>query len=96
MPIDCPPAIHNPAPGKHFCVYKGERGGWWGEFERGEAYDDRMLIFADFLTRGEHKYSYVVQATTPGRYYQPSALAEGMYEPEVFGRTAATEVEIQK
>ena len=72
----------------------GARGGGWGEFERGEAYDDRMLIFADFLTRGEHKYSYVVQATTPGRYYQPSALAEGMYEPEVFGRTAGSSVEV--
>jgi len=74
----------------------GARGGWWGEFERGEAYDDRMLIFADFLTRGEHKYSYVVQATTPGHYYQPSALAEGMYEPEVFGRTAGASVEVSR
>ncbi len=74
----------------------GARGGWWGEFERSEQYDDRVLIFADYLTKGEHKYSYIVQATTPGVFYGPSTLVEGMYEPEVFGRTAASEVEIKK
>jgi hypothetical protein len=75
---------------------KGARGGGWGEFARAERYNDRMLIFADYLTAGEHKYSYLVQATTPGKYYWPSALVEGMYEPEVFGRTAAAAVEIEK
>jgi len=72
------------------------RGGGWGGFERAERYDDRLLIFADYLTAGEHKYSYVVQATSPGVYYWPSALAEGMYEPEVFGRTAGGEAEITR
>jgi hypothetical protein len=61
-----------------------------------ERYDDRMLIFADYLPAGTHSYSYVVQATSPGVYYAPSALAEGMYEPEVFGRTAGATVEIVK
>jgi len=74
----------------------GGHGGWWGEFERSETYDDRVLIFADYLTKGEHKYSYIVQATTPGTFYGPSTLVEGMYEPEVFGRTAASGVEIEK
>jgi len=75
---------------------KSARGGGWGEFARAERYNDRMLIFADYLTAGEHKYSYIVQATTPGKYYWPSGLVEGMYEPEIFGRTAASEVEIEK
>ena len=73
---------------------KGGRGGGWGEFERAERYDDRMLIFADYLTAGTHKYSYVVQATSPGVYYGPAGLVEGMYEPEVFGRTSGSTVEI--
>ncbi|OIO04207.1 MAG: hypothetical protein AUJ51_02405 [Elusimicrobia bacterium CG1_02_56_21] len=73
---------------------KGGRGGGWGEFERAERYDDRMLIFADYLTAGTHKYSYVVQATSPGVYYGPSSLVEGMYEPEIFGRTAGGMVRI--
>jgi len=29
-------------------------------------------------------------------FYGPSTLVEGMYEPEVFGRTAASETEIEK
>ena len=73
---------------------KGGRGGGWGEFERAERYDDRILIFADYLTAGTHKYSYVVQATSPGVYYGPASLVEGMYEPEVFARTAGGTVEI--
>ncbi len=73
---------------------KARGGGEWGGFQRAERYDDRMLIFADYLTGGEHKYSYIVQATVPGTFYGPSALAEGMYEPEVFGRTAGYSVEV--
>jgi uncharacterized protein YfaS (alpha-2-macroglobulin family) len=75
---------------------RAERGGDWGGFERAERYDDRMLLFADYLTAGTHTYSYVVQATSPGSYYWPSALAEGMYEPEVFGRTAGGSAEIAR
>lgn len=75
---------------------KAGRGGEWGGFQRAERYDDRMLIFADYLTAGAHKYSYVVQATVPGTFYGPAALAEGMYEPEVFGRTAGSLVEITR
>jgi len=61
---------------------------YWGEFSRAENYDDRIAVFADYLTAGEHKYSYLIQATTPGTYSAPSARAEGMYEPETYGATA--------
>ena len=39
MPIDCPPAFeHQIKPGeKFFCVYKGDRGGWWAHIE-GDVY----------------------------------------------------------
>jgi len=38
MPIDCPPAIVQPeTPGKQFCVYRGEHGGWWARIT-GNAY----------------------------------------------------------
>ena len=70
------------------------RAPYWGTFHRNEKYDDRIAIFADYLTAGEHRYSYLIQATTPGRYHAPAAWAEQMYEPEVFGRTASSEIEI--
>lgn len=70
-------------------------GYYWGDFNHSEKYDDRMLLFADYLTQGEHTYSYLVQATTPGNFSIPATWAEGMYEPEVFGRTTSASVEIK-
>jgi uncharacterized protein YfaS (alpha-2-macroglobulin family) len=73
-----------------------ERDRYWGGFQRVENYDDRVGIFADYLTAGEHTYSYLIQATTPGQFHWPTARIEGMYEPEVFGRTASATIEIEK
>lgn len=72
------------------------RGPYWGTFHRSEKYDDRILVFADFLAAGEHTYSYLVQATTPGQFSTPATTIEQMYEPEVFGHTASDRVEIRK
>jgi len=71
-----------------------QKGGqeWWGGFHRAENYDDRIQIFADYLTQGEHSYSYLVQATTPGLYRMPATRVEQMYQPEVFALTAGGEV----
>lgn len=71
-------------------------GWYWGEFSRNEKYDDRIELFANYLTAGDHTYSYLVQATTPGQFTIPSTWAESMYEPENFGRTAAGAVTIAK
>ncbi len=60
---------------------------WWGTFDHWENYDDRVFIFANYLERGEHTYSYLVQATTKGKFLMPPTKAEEMYTPEVFGRT---------
>jgi len=73
-----------------------EWGQYWGSFQRNEKYDDRIQIFADFLSAGEHSYSYLIQATTPGTFNVPSTWIESMYEPEVFGRTATGSVTIEK
>lgn len=75
---------------------QGARGHYWGEFSRNEKYDDRIQVFADFLSAGEHKYSYLIQATTPGTFHSPATWVEQMYEPEVFGRTASQTVTIEK
>lgn len=72
------------------------RGGSWGTFHRSEKYDDRVQVFADYMTAGEHKWSYLIQATTPGKWRVPAATVEEMYKPEVFGRTASGTVEISR
>jgi uncharacterized protein YfaS (alpha-2-macroglobulin family) len=70
---------------------------WWerGGFDRVERHDDRVLLFATRLSAGRHVFSYLARATTAGRFVVAPARAEEMYEPEVFGRTAATILEVQ-
>jgi uncharacterized protein YfaS (alpha-2-macroglobulin family) len=68
--------------------------GWYDSFMHSEAYDDRMEVYANFLAAGEHHWSYVVQATTPGRFARPATWVDQMYEPEVFGRSASQVVEV--
>jgi uncharacterized protein YfaS (alpha-2-macroglobulin family) len=68
---------------------------WWAGFNYSEIYDDFVLIFADTLLKGEYTYSYMVRATTSGKFSLPPAKVEEMYSPEVFGRSAQTEVEVK-
>jgi uncharacterized protein YfaS (alpha-2-macroglobulin family) len=71
---------------------------WWqrGGFDHVERHDDRVQLFATRLSEGRHEFSYVVRATTAGTYRTAPARAEEMYEPEVFGRTATTVIEVRK
>jgi alpha-2-macroglobulin len=41
-----------------------------------------------------YRYRYLARATTIGSFVVPPAKAEAMYAPEVFGRTAATRVDV--
>jgi uncharacterized protein YfaS (alpha-2-macroglobulin family) len=56
--------------------------------------DDRVVTFIDRLPAGTHRYKYVARATTPGRFVLPPAKAECMYAPDVYGRTAASVVDV--
>ncbi|MGB2579139.1 YfaS [Elusimicrobium simillimum] len=67
----------------------------WGTFERNEKYDDRIAVFADYLTKGKHTYKYVVQATLPGTYSAPAAWASQMYEPENFGHNTTGKLTVE-
>ena len=71
---------------------------WWqrGGFDHVERHDDRVQLFATRLSEGRHEFTYVVRATTAGTFRTAPARAEEMYEPEVFGRTATTVVEVKR
>ncbi|MGH9329510.1 MAG: alpha-2-macroglobulin family protein, partial [Vicinamibacterales bacterium] len=71
---------------------------WWehGGFDHVERHDDRVMLFATRLSEGRHEFSYIVRATTAGTFKTAPAHVEEMYEPEVFGRTATTIVEIRR
>jgi hypothetical protein len=69
---------------------------WIGEIDRAqtaEARDDRFVAAIDVI--GDNRtLAYVVRAVTPGTYTMPGVVAEDMYRPDVFARTAATQITI--
>ena len=56
---------------------------------------DRVEIFIDRLPPGTHRHTIHVRPTTPGHFVLPSAQAEAMYEPEVYGRTTLSEIDVK-
>ena len=71
-----------------------------GTFQRSwyhrEFHDDRVLTFVDHMAAGMYHYRYLARATTSGTFVVPPTKAECMYEPETFGRTAASTFEVKK
>jgi hypothetical protein len=70
---------------------------WWyrNPFQHRETYDDRVLLFADYLPAGVHTFSYLARVTSFGTFQMPSTRAEGMYEPEVSGQTSSRQIVVQ-
>jgi hypothetical protein len=68
-----------------------ERGGW----DHTERHDDRVNVFAIRLGAGDQVFTYLVRATTAGTFLAALTHVEEMYEPEVFGCTATTIVEVK-
>ena len=69
---------------------------WWGSWwDHQNSRDDRTEAFAGFLSAGDYTYSYLARATTPGTFVVPPAVAEEIYTPETFGRSASATVIIE-
>jgi uncharacterized protein YfaS (alpha-2-macroglobulin family) len=69
-----------------------ERGG----FDHVERHDDRVMLFGTRLGEGQHEFTYIVRATTAGTFKTAPAHVEEMYEPEIFGRTPTSIVEVKR
>ena len=69
----------------------GFRSSWF----RRELRDDRVLFFVDRMPVGLYRYRYLARATALGRFVVPPTRAAEMYQPEVFGRSAASAVTIR-
>jgi hypothetical protein len=68
--------------------------GWGSAWYHREMHDDRVLTFVEHLPAGMYHYRYLARATTVGRFVVPPTKAECMYDPGVFGRTAASELQV--
>jgi hypothetical protein len=60
---------------------------WWNWYSRSELRDEKVVLFADYLSAGTYEYSYTFRATLPGDYHVIPTTAGEFYFPEVFGRS---------
>jgi uncharacterized protein YfaS (alpha-2-macroglobulin family) len=60
---------------------------WWRWYSRSELRDEKVVLFADYLSKGTYEYSYTMRATLPGDYHVIPTVATEFYFPEVFGRS---------
>lgn len=63
---------------------------WWAPSSHQEIRDAEVRCFWDDFPLGSRSFEFVFRANRSGTYGTPSAVAECMYEPEVFGRSAGT------
>ncbi len=70
-------------------IEPGARRWWWywGWWSRSEMRDDRVALFATFLSKGAYTYSYTMRIISAGKFNVIPAFASLQYFPEVFGRS---------
>jgi hypothetical protein len=77
-------------------VRKNDADFWdWWVFNNVDMKDDRIALFADHMPAGVYRYTYVVQATTPGVFFDPATQVSEMYTPDVFGRSGSRTITIK-
>ncbi|TGY90577.1 alpha-2-macroglobulin family protein [Marinicauda algicola] len=71
---------------------------WLGELATtkiDEARDDRFVAALDITDDEVHRLAYIVRAVTPGEFAYPGVVAEDMYDPAVFARSAPGRVTVR-
>lgn len=58
--------------------------------------DDRVAYYFDQLAKGTYSFHFRTRATTEGRFTQPAAQAEMMYDRSVFGHSPGAEIEVKR
>lgn len=67
------------------------RRGWgWWYFDHVQFYDEKAVIYANYLPRGVYEFVYTIRPTSAGEFNVIPPIAQEMYFPEVYGRGAGT------
>lgn len=68
----------------------------YGRFNHIEKYDDKVLLFANYLYSGTAKFGYIVKATSEGEFRLQGASVSCMYNEEVRGSSAGSIIKVEK
>lgn len=81
-------------------------GDWWNYWNSDgyysfypnhfEIHDDKVLIFKNFIWKGDFKYSYFARAVCEGTFILPPSQIQLMYYPEIAAQTQTKTVTIAK
>lgn len=71
-----------------------EEWNWW--FSGMSILDDRVVFFARYLQKGEHKIEYTLRAETPGTASALPAVVSEMYAPDTNGSCAENRIEVSE
>lgn len=61
-----------------------------------EFHNDRVFAFAETVSPGTYRFTYMLRAIVPGTYRHMPAIVQEMYRPEIFGRTAGGSFTIEE
>jgi len=71
------------------------QGLYWTPWVRQENAADR-LVFYTYSMKGKMRFVYFIKAMYSGRFTWMPAVAQGMYHPQYFGRTAIQAIEVKE
>ena len=91
VPAGLEPVLDNLGRGHGASRLASEGGAMTSHEER---HPDRVLLFIDQLSAGEHRHTVQLRAITPGEFALPPARAEAMYMPEIYGRTTGSRLTV--
>lgn len=69
---------------------------YWWYWGHSEVRDDRVALFAEWLSRGTYEYTYLMRASVAGTFHALPARAYAMYEPTKLGQSAGSLFTITK
>lgn len=75
---------------KHWIEYAS---GYWSFYHR-ELRDDSVRFYSDYLGAGNYHLTYVAQAIATGAFSVRATKSEEMYDPDVFGYSAAGQLSV--
>jgi len=67
----------------------------WSFYHR-ELRHDAVRFYSDYLGPGRYHLAYTAQAIAPGTFNVPPSLAAEMYDPDVYGKTLPTVLEVHQ
>jgi uncharacterized protein YfaS (alpha-2-macroglobulin family) len=70
------------------------RANLWSFYHK-ELHHSAARFYSEYLPSGNYRLSYVAQAIASGEFAVPSTHAEEMYDPDIFGESAARTIKIE-